>query len=69
MELIDDDDIELCRVKLLDVPVDRLDRREDVIPCEWPLATDEALTERLVVEHQPKDLLALLEDLVAVGNE
>ena len=69
VELVHDHNVELSRVQLVDRSVQRLDRREHVIPMDRALSRDEALPEHRIVNHQPEDFLALLEDLVAVSHE
>ena len=69
VELVDDDDVECVGSSW------SIARCSDWIDAKtWsqsnrPLAADEPLAELWIVEDEPEDLLALLKDLVAMGDE
>src|SRR3954454_14017149 len=69
MELIDDDDVEVTRLKTIDVFLgDRLDHGEDVTTRGSATAAVD-LAERPVAEDRPKCRPALLQDALAVRYE
>ena len=69
VELVDDHDIEPRRVQLLHLPMERLNRREHVVPVLGPLTANEPLPEIIIAEDAPEHVLALFKDLVPMRNE
>lgn len=70
VELINDDHVEPVGGEVIEVQVCQgLHGREDVAPLRRPLAADELLAERAVAHDVGERGLALLQDLVAVGDE
>ena len=70
VELVDDHDVEVSRVDAADVgAVKALDRREDVLEAQGALPADPLLAKGGVAQCVPERGTALVEDLLAVGDE
>ena len=70
VELVDDHDIEVTRIEICEPGgIQALDRCEDVLEASWALPADPELTEGVVAQAVAKRRQALLEDLLAMGNE
>ncbi len=70
VELVDDHDVEVCRVDAPDVgAVEALDRREDVLEPRRAVAADPHLAEGRVAQRMPERRPALVEDLLAMRDE
>ena len=69
VKLIDDDNVVRIDRDVIDRSMQGLDRGKDVFADGWALRPDVPLAERHLVQDVAEDLLALLQDLVAMRHE